>query len=535
MKRRQFIQNSSVVAASVIAAPYIMKGTTKPNFEPINKFLAEDNDNILIVLELFGGNDGLNTIVPIAEEDLYRELRDTLYIPADETIRFEQSDLYMNKALVDGVHNGGMLQLMAEGKLAVIQGIGYDNPTLSHFRSRDIWHAGTIETNPDIKLLEGWLGRYFANLLTDYPEIIPEHPLAINLGGTVPLAFRSAKGHMGIALTDPDEFFELGNGLTPIDPRYAAPTSNYFEKEYNFAHIIAEQAETYSIAVKNAYDIGKNKVKVEYSEGLAQKFRMISALIAGGLQTKVYFVNLSNFDSHAQQMDASYLGAHATLLKEVANSISEFLDDAIQLGYHNRIAGMTVSEFGRRARDNGSRGTDHGMSSIQFMFAGSDEFINGGFFNNDGQPVFAKLNASDNIDYTYDFRRTYADAIELWLGGSIEDSEIVFGENIPKLEVLKKRVSSVNNDLVNSSGKFVNVYPNPNFGDGVIEFTLKSPTYTEIDVFEVTGRKVLALHKGYLINGTHKFRFTLKTNGNYFVKLTTKSNQYSEKIVVIKR
>lgn len=534
MKRRNFIRNSSLVAAGAVAAPYILKGNPRPNFKPVERFLSEENDNILIIIELFGGNDGLNTIVPINEWDTYSQLRDDLKIPADEAIQFEQSDLYFNKALVDGIHNGGFLQLMASGKLAVVQGIGYDNPTLSHFRSSDIWHAGIVDTNPDVKLLEGWLGRYFAKMLEDNPEYLPEHPLAINIGGTVPLTFKSSLGDMGIALTDPDKFYQLGAGLTPADDKFSN-VDDYFTKEYNFAYDVAAQSEQYSIAVKNAYDAGIGKVKVEYSDdGLAQKFKMISALIAGGLNTKVYFVNLSNFDSHAQQMDGNYLGAHATLLSQVASAVSEFLDDAIQLGYHHRVAGLTFSEFGRRAKDNGSRGTDHGMASIQFMFAGSDENINGGFFNNDGQPVFAKLNASDNIDYTYDFRRTYADALELWLGGTPEDNEAVFGENVPKLEVLRKRVSSVGNSLLNEKGKFINIYPNPNFGSGNIEFTLKSTSNISIDIYEVTGKKVLTLHNGIMANGTYNLPFNISKSGNYFVQIKTPTNNYSEKITILK-
>jgi uncharacterized protein (DUF1501 family) len=534
MKRRDFINTSTAAAAGVIAAPYIAKSKPILNFKPIDRILSDDNDNVLIVIELFGGNDGLNTIVPIAEEDKYRELRDTLHIPAEATVRFEQSDLYMNRALVDDVHNGGMLQLMAEGRLAVVQGIGYDNPTLSHFRSRDIWHAGIINTDPNVKLLDGWIGRYFAELLPDYPEVIPEHPLAIHVGGTIPLAFKSNKGHMGIAITDPEAFFKLGEGLTPTDPKFDNPGDDYFKREYNFAHIIGEQAEEYSKAVKAAYDIGKEKLKVDYGEGLAQKFKLISALIAGGLKSKVYHVNLSNFDSHAQQMDAGYTGAHATLLNELANAVSQFLDDAVQQGYHQRVAGMTVSEFGRRAKDNGSRGTDHGSASIQFVFAGHDENINGGFFNNDGQLVFAKLNAADNIDYTYDFRRTYADALELWLNGTEEHSETVFGEKVPKLEVLRKRISSVEDNLTYENGKFINIYPNPSFGTGSINFTLKKPLNVTVEIYEVTGKMISVLHKGLLMNGNYNFDFIINKSGNYFVNIKTKDKNYSEKIIVLR-
>jgi uncharacterized protein (DUF1501 family) len=534
MKRRDFLKTSSIAGAGLIAAPYIMKSSPLYDVQPVNKLLNTD-DNILIIIELFGGNDGLNTIIPINEEDKYRELRENLYIPAEEAVRFEQSDLFFNKALVDGIHNNGFLQLMSEGKLGVVQGIGYGNPTLSHFRSRDIWQSGIISIDPAEKLLTGWLGRYFANALPDFPEVIPDHPLAIHLGGSMPLAFKSEKGHMGIALSFIDEFYQLGAGMTPKDDSFSDAEGDYFKEEFNFAHVIASQSERYSVAVKEAYDAGIGKIKVNYSDGgLSQQFRTISALIAGGLDTKVYYLRLSNFDSHAQQMTVDYAGAHATLLAEVAAGVSEFLDDAQQQGYHERVAGMTVSEFGRRAADNGSRGTDHGMASIQFMFAGSDQNINGGFFNNDGQPVLSKLLADNNIDYTYDFRRTYADALELWLNADSAITQEVFNENISRLEVLRQRGTSVRNYLATIQGKQLVVYPNPNHGRGKIEFTAMNNCTADISIFSISGRKAVSLHNGFLTHGKHSFDFNLHTSGNYFVNININGNIYSEKIMVLK-
>lgn len=533
MKRRDFIKTGSVVGAGVVAAPYILKSSPKFDFKPINKLL-NSNDNIFIIVEMFGGNDGLNTIVPIAEIDKYEELRKDLHIPEEETVRFEQSDLYMNKALVDNIHNGGLIQLMAEGKLGVVQGIGYENPTLSHFRSRDIWQSGIISTDPTEKLLTGWIGRYFENILPDYPEIIPEHPLAIHIGGSMPLAFKSNSGHMGITLSDVNKFYELGNGLTPTDNKFS-PADNNFKEEFNFVHTIASQSETYSKAVKEAYEIGKNKIKVEYSNGLAEQFKMISTLIAGGLDTKVYYVRLSNFDSHAQQLKpGQYTGAHYQLLSEVASGISEFLDDAQKQGFHDRIAGMTVSEFGRRAYQNGSFGTDHGAASVQFLFAGSDANINGGFYNNNGQPVFSNLNADMNIDYTYDFRRTYADALELWLEAEPDITQNVFGESITRLEVLRKRHTSVQNDLVHNNGSLINIYPNPNFGFGNIKFTLLKNAEVKLSIHSITGKKIFNIHSGRLYKGNHNFKFNGLNSGNFVIVLNINVNTYSDKIMVIK-
>ncbi|MFW6276396.1 MAG: DUF1501 domain-containing protein, partial [Bacteroidota bacterium] len=450
MKRRDFIKNSAITAAAISAAPAILK--SKPVFktEKNDKLLGIDSDKIMIILEMFGGNDGINTIIPYSQEDTYMDLRPTLNIPKDIAVRFQSSDIYMNPALVTDVHNGGMMRLLENGQLAIIEGIGYNDPNLSHFRSRDIWQSGINSSDPNVRLLEGWLGRYFAEQLTEYPEVIPEHPIAVQIGGTISMILKSAKGHMGIALNDPDVFYELGEGLTPEDSKFTAPVNNKYEKEYNFVHVIAEQSDKYSQAVKEAYDKGvqlrANQSNVNYSEGLPEKFRVISSLIAGGLKSNVYFVRLANFDSHAQQMNADYTGAHPTLLNQAAKAISEFLDDAGQLGFADKVAGMTISEFGRRAYDNGSRGSDHGAASMQFVFAGNDENVNGGYLRETGKPDLEDLDPLGNIKHQYDFRRTYVDFLERWFGTEPSLTETVFGEKLAPIEVLPV-ISSVGDEL----------------------------------------------------------------------------------------
>lgn len=530
MKRRQFIINTAAVAGGMALMPSFLDAKKLP----LNKILSTDNDNILIIIEMFGGNDGINTIIPYHQPELYMQLRPNLHIPEEFAYQFGDSELFMNRALIDGVHNGGFLNLMATGKLAIVQGIGYDNPTLSHFRSRDIWHSGINSSDPNERLLEGWLGRYFAEKLSNFPEEIPEHPIAISLEGTIPLLLKSEKGDMGISVQNPDEFFSLSDGLNPKMPKFPSPVNNFYEREFNFAHVIAEQSEKYAEAVKTAYDIGKSKVKVNYSEGLAQKFRVISALIAGGLQTKVFFVSLSNFDSHAQQMQVDYLGAHYTLLNNVARGVCEFLDDADQQGFAERVAGMTISEFGRRANDNGSRGTDHGASSMQFIFAGSDEYIEGGYYRVDGKPDLNDLDEFENLRHQYDFRRTYNDVLETWLGASKEESAKVFGGEYLPLSILKKRTVGVSEYIKHQGNGDLLIYPNPSQGFFNLRFELKKSAPVRIEIFTSQGKQVALIANDYMNAGYYEFNHHLQNIGEYNIALTAGTERIIKKLVVIR-
>ncbi|MDX9789677.1 MAG: DUF1501 domain-containing protein, partial [Candidatus Kapabacteria bacterium] len=490
------------------------------------------DDSIMIIIELFGGNDGLNTIIPYEQEDEYRRLRTNLYIPKEYSTRYGTSDLYLNSALSENIYNDGFLRLLDDGRLAIIQGVGYDSPNQSHFRSRDIWHSGINSSNPNEKLLEGWLGRYIASKLTDYPDGIPEHPLAVAIGSSIPLMFKSKVGHMGIALNSPEQFAETGKNLTPVINRFATPENNYYEKEFNFIHVIAEQSEKYSKAVHEAYQAGKNKIKVNYSTGFSQSFKLISSLIAGGLKTQIYYLNLSNFDSHAQQMQADYRGAHATLLSRLSTAVSEFLDDAVKQGFHKRVAGMTISEFGRRAYDNGSRGTDHGAASMMFVFGGSDENIEGGYYRVEGKPDLYDLDQYGNIRHDYDFRRIYADFLETWLGADKEDTLNVFGEQFLPLGILKSRSTSVGkiDNLISNA----EVFPNPSQGQSTFKLVVNKSDFFNIEVYSLEGRKLSVLYNGFLERGFHEFNILIDNTGTYIISVNSRDFSKIIPMTVIK-
>lgn len=531
MKRRTFLHTAAATVAATAIAPSILKAKKVLKFVPNAKIQGLEGDNITIIIEMFGGNDGLNTIVP-AYNDLYYTLRPRLAYPTQNLHRFQTTDVYFAPSIVENVHNGGMLQLMETGRLAIIEGIGYDNPNLSHFRSEDIHLSGINSSDSSVPLLEGWLGRYFQRLLPNYPLEVPAHPLAVQIDNSLSLLFKTQVGDFAIALTDPDSFYQLGAGLNPLPDIPLKTGSTSFDNEFNFVHVIAQQSEMYSQAVKAAYDAGKDKVKVNYSEGLSQKLKLISALIAGGLQSKVYYVKLSNFDSHAQQMNADFTGGHPTLIGQVASSICEFLDDAVQQGWAERVAGFTISEFGRRAYDNASRGTDHGAASMQFVFGGHSDYINGGYYGQ--KPDLANLDVNGNVNYQFDFRRTNADFLLNWLGASNEDINAVFGEPFVPVGVLNPRTSSVNDKPSIVESVSVNVYPNPSNGINTVSFTMKHAGNVDVSVFNSKGQHVISVYKGFLDEGKHEFTINLQNSGAYILSINAEQKRFIRNFTIIK-
>lgn len=531
MKRRDFLKTSAV-AAGAVAAPYVMKGKTF-DLVPNNNIQSFEDDTIIIILELFGGNDGVNTIIPF-EDDWYHTRRPILgYHNIEDVRRFQSSSLYFNKHTVDEIHNGGLINLMENGRLAIVEGVGYRSPDLSHFRSRDIWHCGiNPEHDSSVSLLTGWLGRYLETKIPNFPLEIPEHPLALAVEGYAPLLFNGTKGRMGVAVEDPDKFYELGKGLNPKDPMLTP--EKIYDDEHNFNCVIAQQTELYSNAVKTAYDAGVGKLKVQYSdESVPQKFKIISSLIAGGLKTKVYYMRLANFDSHAQQMDENFNGQHPTLLKNVASGICEFMDDAVQQGYADRVVGMTISEFGRRAYDNSSRGTDHGAANNQFVFGTR---VNSAYFGN--PPDLENLDEDGNVNKQFDFRQTYTDFLKTWFGADEQEIFDLFGlndlgGNFEPIGLLKPPLS-VEDKIAPLNGQNVVVYPNPSRGQISIGFELKRPATVEIRISDIFGANVKRIEKSYLSAGRQAIPAYVPTSGSYICSISVDGRRYITKFNIVK-
>jgi uncharacterized protein (DUF1501 family) len=408
--RRQFLthtlKGSSLVALSSMVPQFVSRTA---------QAAAPGKDTILVVLEMTGGNDGLNTVIPYAD-DLYHKARPTLRQTKDVVIRLDDHV---------GLHSGmqGFRPLLERGQLAVVQGVGYPNPERSHFEAMDIWQSGDTKGTTT-----GWLGRAAAEN-DDHAGGVPILHLGPN---RMPLAVAGAPGGGAVTVNEQNSFrLELGGGKVrqqkarrKLLEDLAAPASR---AEDDLASFVQRRQVQTMTAVETLRELleGPNAVPRQ-GGGLTQKLQIVAGLIAKGFGTRIFYVSLDGFDTHANQGPM-----HTTLLADLANSINGFFQTLKTSGHDGRVRLMTFSEFGRRVQENGSRGTDHGAASCLFVAGPS---VKGGVVGK--HPNLADLDA-DDLKFHTDFRRVYATLLDGWLGC---DSKAVLGGNWDHVKELEPKV-----------------------------------------------------------------------------------------------
>lgn len=362
--------------------------------------ISED-DRILIVIQLSGGNDGLNTIIPY-RNDLYYQMRPTLGISADRVTRITD-DLGFHAAL------NPLRPLYDNGYLTVINNVGYPNPDRSHFRSMDIWQSAS---GADQHLNTGWIGRY----LDAQCSGCGSHT-AVEIDDTLGLAMRG-ENVKGLAIRDPKKLYEATR--QPFYQRLAEehgdePHINYLYKT------VAETASNaqYIYERSNVSDTGSTFPDTE----LGKKLKTISGIIRSGVNTKVYYASLSGFDTHVRQA-----GQQERLLSQYAEAVSALVTDLNKSGHLSRTLIMTFSEFGRRVSENASGGTDHGTANNLFLMGGS--LRKPGFFN--GTPDLNRLDEGDLV-YQIDFRQVYSTILKNWLK---TDDTAILGQSFATLPIV---------------------------------------------------------------------------------------------------
>jgi uncharacterized protein (DUF1501 family) len=346
---------------------------------------AEQEDRILVVFELSGGNDGLNTVVPYAD-DRYYKLRPNIGIRPNKVRKLDDR-FGLNPGMA------GFERLWKDGQLAIVHGCGYDNPSFSHFTSMAYWHTAAPNSGDDF----GWVGR-LADTMS--PKPVPNYLL--NIDATQSLAVRS-RVHTPVVFDDPDRFmrnafFQERPLLDDVEVEAEDNPSRRFLEQ------VAVSARESSFAVRDAWS--KYKTSVDYGI-IPLGLTKVAACISAGLPTRLYYVGYRNnaFDTHVQQSDL-----HQRLLTYTSDAIHGFLRDMERIGQADRVSMLIFSEFGRRVPENTSLGTDHGTANVMF-FAGKQ--VKGGHY---GIPSdLGGLDAGDNLIHTADFRRVYGTAIDGWL------------------------------------------------------------------------------------------------------------------------
>lgn len=398
ISRRRFIQHTGLASASMLVPGFIKALGNQP-------FLKADNGRVLVVVQLSGGNDGLNTVIPY-QNDIYYKMRPSLSSVADGSLRIS-GELAFHPSMV------GMAELYDQGLLAVINSVGYPNPNRSHFRSMDIWHSGS---DADKHINNGWIGRY----LDASCKGCAEPTLAVEIDDSLSLAMKG-EGINGIALRDPDTLLKSTNdrftkGLVAELPDYSA------DSDVSFLYKTLTETVSSAAYLHEKSKIYKSSVAYHDSD-FGKRMKLLAELIISGSKTRVYYISLGGFDTHAAQ-----LFSQQRLLKTYADSIKAFFDDMALNGRLNDVLVMTFSEFGRRVKQNASNGTDHGTANNLFLLGAG--LKKQGILNE--APNLEDLDNGD-LKFQVDFRQVYATILSQWLN---VDSTQILGREFPMLDFL---------------------------------------------------------------------------------------------------
>jgi uncharacterized protein (DUF1501 family) len=509
MKRRNFVKNISLGA---LAAPFAFNGINYQTSQKKPFNLAKSTeDRVLILIRLNGGNDGLNTIIPMNSYDTLQAHRANVILPQNSILSATNS-LGMHPAL------SGMHQLFQDGKLSIIQNVGYPEQNRSHFRSMDIWSTGSLDQSET----RGWLGRRFDQLYPDYPDGFPnaDHsdPFAIAMGYEVSLTCQGLMSNYSQAVADPFTNFNLYNSFETSD-------GTYFGSHMEYLSTLIDQTNQYFDRITMAANAGAT-LSNRYDENnpLAVQMRQVARMISGGLKTNIYVLDVAGFDTHNAQVDSTNvtLGVHTDLLKRVSDAITAFQDDIHLLGLEQRVAGMTFSEFGRQIASNGSDGTDHGDAAPLFIFGAC---ITGGVLGNDPIIDF-DLSPQAGVPMQFDFRDIYASVMKDWFEVPESEVQAIFDHEVTFYPVL----GGCNLGVEDESGIKENglLFPNP----AVSVTTLRMRSESErvrIQLLDLNARLIMEVMDKDLKQDTHLVTIDLNElgQGNYFVHVSKSSGHIS--------
>ena len=520
MKRRDFLRNT--VPATVL--PAVLNGFSIRTFgaeSPLMQLFAGSpiSDHVLVIVQLSGGNDGLNTVIPLDNYSAYFNARNNIAIPQNKVLPLT-SATGLNPAMT------GMKALFDEGKLKVVQACGYPTPSFSHFRATDIWMSAS-DTNQ--VLSSGWQGRYlsyeYPNFPVGYPNAAMPDPLGIQIGSTTSLTFQGPSVSMGMSISNPTSFYNLLNGVE--DP---APNNNA-GKELKYVRLVAKQTSQYANVVKAAAASVLQQAPYPTNNSLADQLKIVARLVKGGLKTRVYMVSYGSFDTHSLQVNSTdtTTGSHANLLKNVSDAIKAFQDDLKFLGVEDRVMGMTFSEFGRRIKSNSSNGTDHGAAAPMFLFG--KNVMPGILGTNPAIPTNATVN--DNVPMQYDFRSVYATMLENWLCVKNADLQQIMLKNFQSLPLVKNSGCIV---APNTSGNsYLEIWGTPFVSSTKIVYKTDGG-HTLLQIFDTMGRLIKTPVDADLTAGSYTYTFESGplAAGVYYVRFQNLSTQQVKAMVKVK-
>lgn len=466
-----------------------------------SKNLPPIKERIIVMLRLFGGNDGLNTLVPYNDPLYYKYRKEESIINCSID---ERQVIKPSKFDSFGFHPqcADFNEIFSDGKMAIINNVGYPHQDLSHFRSTDIWLSGT---DSHIYELSGWLGRYLEMKYPNYLENVPDFPPAIEFGTSVSRILLGKNIPMGFAY--------LGENYIPDDEDVKGNKLTKTQIEQNYILNIKHQSHKY---LKKLNEIEKNKIpnaeKYPENNYIANYLSHTARLIKSGLQSNIYVINTLNmFDNHEYLLDYQ-----ATGLKLVSQAVGAFQRDLDKLGIADRVITVLYSEFSRRVIPNGT-GTDHGAAGPMLIIGNN---VQGGLYGN--SPNLADLDANGNLKYEYDFRQIYTSLLSDWFE---EDYSLIYpyiiSHNMEKIHFLNTNVKAPK----------THIYPNPCNN----QFTL-SIEFSKIESVEIFDMKGIKIENTKII-GLGTLKLVIDTSnistGIYYVIISSYNQKIYDKFVKV--
>ncbi len=514
MKRRDFLK----ISAPLTVTPFLFQGFAMRAFATPGMLRTlgceEVLDRALVLIQLKGGNDGLNTLIPVEQYATYANLRPNIRIK--ETGNSGEAYLPLDGQLpsskLTGLHPSmtAIKDLYDEGKAAFINGVGYPDANRSHFKSTDLWLTGGDGTPANFNLGTGWMGRYLDH---SFPEIagnptseMPD-PLGIELGDRkASLGFHTESEHRtSINLTgqDPLGFYsvvsEIGNA-----PLNDTPDSEYGDI-LRYVMNIENSISVYSKRISEVFQAGTNAISYPNSS-LANQLKTVARLLSGGCKTKVFLVSLSGFDTHNGQTQAgnTQAGIHANLLGQLAEAVKAFQDDLKLLNLEDRITTVTFSEFGRKATENGSNGTDHGTLAPMMVFG---KHLEAGVFGDHIDLQNIDSTGAPGQNPIYDYRQVFTTLLQDWLGASQDALTAAYFDpfgsgKLPLIQLAQVVDPACYDPFINATTSVqptlqafqLKAFPNPTLGLFRVDYFLRQPDQLALSVVDIQGRPVYQDH-----------------------------------------
>lgn len=512
--RRKFLKNLGLAGGVSL-----LLGGKTPIFSsaasPFNFLLGSGtSDRVLVLIRLKGGNDGLNTFIPVYDYGTYKTNRQNIAIPQNDLINIT-NEFGMPKTMSD------LSNMWNDGQMKVVSNVGYDDHNLSHFRSTDIITSASDENQI---YQSGWLGRYLEKEYPDFLMTPPENPPAIQIGSVGNLTFNGSdenQTNYSISVTSPDELAEIAkNGnlysLDDVPDCYEGDQVAYLRSVANSTFIYADK-------IKKAYDLSKNDA--EYTSDLGRQLALVARFIKGNLGTKFYVVSIGGFDTHAEQNQK-----HPQLMNDLAKAVSNFYKDLSKGQKEDDVLCMTFSEFGRRLQQNASQGTDHGTAAPVMLFGGG---LNGnGFIGN--LPDLKDLDDNENLKYSTDFRSIYATVLEQWLCLDSNLIDTVLGRNFTRLD-LGLTCDTVSTQSTLPGFELEHQARYSDNGQIQIWYKLPNTKFVKIEIFNMMGQLVEVIFKGRQTGGSHTKTFNPKRYlsglSGYIYRIEVNGVGYSGKVL----